>query len=215
MARTRSTTDRRRISTRAKRAAIRNIRNANKTSIANASSVEEVCREHPVNSLSELDFQVRAGHVEVPTSSVLSHAQEYANTLIEERCPQPAMRPAIIRVFEDRMVRVTILRREGCVSSTGSAVTARLLALSAVLASAAAFSPISMCHSSNHRFQHNIFLPSALANPLHKGFTATLYGGMGMKTFSEDQILPLVTAAAAVAAVENVIIIKTVFSSHK
>jgi hypothetical protein len=215
MARTRSATDRRRISTQAKRAAIRNIR-TKKSSIANTSSVEEECREHPVDSLSGLDFEVRAGQVvEVPTSSVLSHAQECANTLLEDRCPQPAMRPAMIRVFEDRMVRVTILRREGCVPSTGSAVTARLLALSAVLASAAAFSPISMCHSSNHRFQHNIFLPSALAKPLHKGFTATLYGGMGMKTFSEDQILPLVTAAAAVAAVENVIIIKTIFSSHK
>ena len=161
-----------------------------------------------ITAITALNFEVRARSIDDRDTSF---PEGNLSGYVEDRCPQPAMRPAIIRVFEDRMVRVTILRRDGCVSPTSSPVTARLIALSAVLASAGAFSPISMCRSSSNRLPHNYFLPSALTKPLHKG----LYGGMGMKSIGDEQTLPFVTAAAAVAAVEKVILIKTLFSCHK
>jgi hypothetical protein len=228
MARTRTAKDRRLSAAGTKRETMRNIRNAKKQahsietqshSIGGSDSVHsnQQSKGSEIIPLSTRDFETSQ-----EVGAVLQTGESFAPANYELRFerPQPTMRPAIIRVFEDRMVRVTILRRDGSIPSSASSVTARLIALSAVLASAAAFSPISLCHSmgtSDSRLSANLFLPYSSAKPLQKELTARLYcGATGMKSYSlKDRTIPIVTAAAAVAAVENVILIKTIFSTHK
>ena len=231
MARTRTAKDRRRLpAAGTKREAMRNIRNAKKQ----AHSIGT--QSHPIASpnLENSNHQSKGNEIgttnlgspdlrTVAESGTELHTEEsFSQTNFDLRFerPQPTMRPAIIRVFEDRMVRVTILRRDGSIPASASSVTARLIALSAVLASAAAFSPISLCHSMGHsdsRLSANLILPFSAANSLQKELSARLScGSIGMKSYSfKDRTIPIVTAAAAVAAVENVILIKTIFSTHK
>ena len=207
----RSRTDRRRLSSaEAKRATIRNIRKSKKSQI----SVEALPESSEASDLRVVAAPILNVDRDSKSSSMTGSATAQDEIFpLFFKAPQPAMRPAIIRVFEDRMVRVTILRRDGFVASSAPAVTARLVALSAVFASAAAFSPISICRYNNHGLSTNVFLATGLANPLEKGLTSTLSCGLSIKSFSKEHTLPIAAAAAAAAttimAVENVLLIKT------
>jgi hypothetical protein len=232
MARTRTTKDRRRLpAAGTKRETMRNIRNVKKQhSIETQShSIGKADPKDDSNQQSKDGEIIPSSTRDFETSTDLQNlagtelhiGESFPQTNFELRFerPQPTMRPAIIRVFEDRMVRVTILRRDGSIPSASS-VTARLIALSAVLASAAAFSPISLCHSmgpSDSRLTASLFLPFSTSTPLQKELSARCScGGTGMKSFSlKERAIPIVTAAAAVAAVENVILIKAIFTTNK
>jgi hypothetical protein len=131
--------------------------------------------------------------------------------------PQPIMWPALIRVYEDRMIRVTILRREitNMLPSATSSVTARVVALSAILASAAALSPMCDCMSSaSSKIPARFIIPYSHGKPLHFGSTSHSSRGYAwIKTaIARDQSIPFVTAAAAAA---DVVFYRAILSLQK
>ena len=131
--------------------------------------------------------------------------------------PQPVMWPALIRVYEDRMVRVTILRREitNLLPSATPSVTARVVALSALLASAAALSPMCGCMSSaSSKLPAGFIIPYSHGKPLHFGSTSHSSRGYAwIKTaIARDQSIPFVTAAAAAA---DVVFYRAILSLQK
>ncbi len=138
-----------------------------------------------------------------------SHSVSY----FEDHRPKPTTRPAIIRVFEDRLVRVTILRRDtiNVVRSPTSSATDRLIAFSADLASAAAFFPIcSPFGSREARIATTLLVPFPLPKPtafLHR--TEEWYGARGCCA-DHHAAIPIM-----MAAVENVMLYKAILSAQK
>ena len=132
--------------------------------------------------------------------------------------PQPPMIPALIRVYEDRMVHVTVMRRENSntVPVGTPSATARMLALSVILASAAALSP--MCS-----FSSDSSLPLRYASPFSYS-RQSCYHGMNRspkrcswtKTPSTPhQTIPFVAAAATAAAAADVVFYRAMFFMTK
>jgi len=128
------------------------------------------------------------------------------------------MWPALIRVYEDRMVRVTILRREmsNAIPSATPSVTARVVALSAILASAAALTPMCDCmRSGSSKMPGAFIIPYSHGKPLHFGSTGHSSRGYNWikSTIARDQTIPFVTAAAAAAA--DVVFYRAILSLQK
>ena len=152
------------------------------------------------------------------TSNDIGLSNEQHPPVPEANVERPVMWPALIRVYEDRMVRVTILRREisNSLPSASSSVTARVVALSAILASAAALTPMCDCMTSgSSKMPSGFLIPYSHGKPLHFGTSSHSSRGYAWikSAIARDQSIPFVTAAAAAAA--DVVFYRAILSLQK
>ena len=101
------------------------------------------------SAVSRIDSNSVHHSLEKDSSDASYHSQPFLDLLETQSehvmAPSPRMWPALLRVYEDRIIRVTLLKREderpaNLFPSRNAISTARVLLLSAVLASGSALS---------------------------------------------------------------------------
>jgi hypothetical protein len=103
------------------------------------------------------------------------------------------------------------------IPSATPSVTARIVALSAILASAAALTPMCDCmNSGSSKMPGGFIIPYSHGKPLHFGSTSHSSRGYNWikSTIARDQAIPFVTAAAAAAAAD-VVFYRAILSLQK